>query len=381
MPAIAAELFRTAWAAVTAAPGAETPGSDGQTCAAVKRPQVWLAAVAATVAAGHYHPTKVRTVRIPKPGRPGQFRELGILTVRDRVVSAAARLVLEPRLEPTFHARSYAYRPGRSVVRALRAVLRHLDAPHHAGPAPLGWPLDVATCFDTIYHPPLLAALKPHAPALWFDAVSRLLTAHARSRHTGLVQGSPLSPLLCNLALHPLDQTLDRVGPTAVAFRYADDLLLVARNPAAARAARQTADRCLAPLRQRLHPGGTARPFTDGIPWLGLEIYRRPTGRHGLRVPAAVIGRLADGLARPDRAATPAVARLTALNHRLQGLRAAYQIADNAPQLFARLDRAADAALAAGPPAGLTRRSGKSPAWRAGAVQLIRLSQTVPGGD
>jgi len=41
----------------------------------------------------------LRRVHIPKSGKPGETRPLGIPTVKDRVVMAAAKRVLEPIFE------------------------------------------------------------------------------------------------------------------------------------------------------------------------------------------------------------------------------------------------------------------------------------------
>jgi RNA-directed DNA polymerase len=72
-------------------------------------------------------PDAVKRVWIPKPGSTEQ-RPLGIPTVRDRVVQAALRLVLEPIFENDFHAHSYGFRPGRSAQQAAGVVLDHLKA-------------------------------------------------------------------------------------------------------------------------------------------------------------------------------------------------------------------------------------------------------------
>ena len=77
--------------------------------------------------AGTYRPDAVKRAWIPKPGS-AELRPLGIPTVRDRVVQAALRLVLEPIFESDFHATSYGFRPGRSAQQAVDVVLSHLDA-------------------------------------------------------------------------------------------------------------------------------------------------------------------------------------------------------------------------------------------------------------
>ena len=60
-----------------------------------------------------YKPKPVRRVEIAKPGKGAGVRLLGIPSVRDRVVQATLKLLLEPILEPTFSDNSYGFRPGR----------------------------------------------------------------------------------------------------------------------------------------------------------------------------------------------------------------------------------------------------------------------------
>jgi RNA-directed DNA polymerase len=107
-----------AWERVREAGGADTPGPDGQTCAALA-PQAgrWLAGLADDLFHGRYHPRPPRWVEVPKPDRPGAVRRIGILNVRDRVVQAALKLVLEPILDPVFLPGSFGFRPGRSSPR------------------------------------------------------------------------------------------------------------------------------------------------------------------------------------------------------------------------------------------------------------------------
>jgi hypothetical protein len=59
-------------------------------------------------------------VTIPKPG--GDERPLGIPTIRDRVVQAVAKIVLEPIFEADFKDSAYGYRPRRAAAPAFFAA-------------------------------------------------------------------------------------------------------------------------------------------------------------------------------------------------------------------------------------------------------------------
>ena len=183
------------------------------------------------MSSGCYFPPAVKAVEIPK--KTGGVRVLGIPTVADRIAQAAARILLDQKLEPVFDPDSYGYRPGKSAHDALAVVRKRCWK--------RDWVVefDIRGMFDNIDHEKLLKALRRHIDTPWVLLyVERWLKAPLEKadgvrvpRVKGTPQGGVVSPVLANLFMHyAFDVWMRRKFPNIEFCRYADDGLLHCRT-------------------------------------------------------------------------------------------------------------------------------------------------------
>ncbi len=257
------ETLAEAWSRVRANRGG--PGGEGVTISelapAIERS---LEALSAALLAENYTPLKVRRAFIRKAS--GGKRPLSIPAVIDRVAQTAAMLVLEPEMDVRMSETSLAYRVGRGPSQAIRAV----QAAHASG---LVWTLDcdIKSYFDTIWHRPLMMDL-----AIWIDdeRILRLILKWLRTfswRGRGVAQGAPISPLLANLYLHPVDRLMATNGWRMV--RYADDFVVLTACEKDAAQARNDVERFLRARGLELNPKKTCLvPPWEAIVFLGKSV-------------------------------------------------------------------------------------------------------------
>jgi RNA-directed DNA polymerase len=285
-----------AWQRVRGNRGARAAGVDGDTAFVIEQRRgvdAFLTEIRDELKARQFRPLPVRERMIPKAN--GKQRRLGIATVRDRVVQAALKLVLEPIFEADFLPCSYGFRPNRRAHDAIAEIRTFASPPHRYEWAVEG---DIAACFDEISHPALLDRIRQRiSDKRVLALIKAFLKAGIFNQETGLrdspagaPQGGILSPLLANVALSVLDEHFTRRSrdqqalprrhqrglPWVRLIRYADDWILLVRGDRAhAEALREEAAAVLAPMGLRLSTEKTKITHIDeGLDFLGWRIQR-----------------------------------------------------------------------------------------------------------
>lgn len=191
---------------------------------------VYLKEIKQDLESRRWTPKPYLQIIIPKKGN--EHRSLGLLTVKDKVVQQAIKLVIEPIFEQMFVSNSYGYRQGkghRDAIKFTEVCFRNRKMKYALR-------LDIDNFFDTINHQILFDNL---AEVIDDEEVLRLIQLCIKmgvvnkrlewsEPAVGIPQGAILSPLLANFYLHPFDRHV--LQYTNAYVRYADDFLILSEN-------------------------------------------------------------------------------------------------------------------------------------------------------
>jgi RNA-directed DNA polymerase len=277
----APKTLELAWQKVRANHGAA--GVDGQSVKAFEANAAkYLEELGQEIRENRYRPQPVKRVEIPKSD--GKMRPLGIPSVKDRIVQAAAKMVIEPIFEHQFLDMSYGFRPGRGCKDALREV---------DGLIKDGYTFvvdaDLKSYFDSIPQDKLLERVKERISdgrvIGLIDSWLKQDVMHGLETWTptsGTPQGAVVSPLLANVYLHPLDEAIRMDGYRMV--RFADDFVILCRTREEADAALERVRTWVTANGLTLHPDkthvGNCANWGEGFDFLG---YRFEAGRRMVR--------------------------------------------------------------------------------------------------
>lgn len=252
------DVLVEAWGRVKGNRGAS--GVDGETLKQIEAAGEgeFLRELGCRLREGRYRPHPVRRVYIEK--RDGRKRPLGIPTVRDRVVQAAAKLVLEPIFEAGFKECSHGFRPRRGATGALEAIRLTGSRGHRVVVDG-----DIRQFFDQMDHEKLMELVSRRISdrrvlkllRQWLRA-GVMEAGEVRSNTLGSPQGGVISPLLANISLDELDTAWEREHRhLGRLVRYADDFVVLCRDRRRAEEARRRVREILASLGLELHPEKT----------------------------------------------------------------------------------------------------------------------------
>jgi RNA-directed DNA polymerase len=362
-----AEWLRVAHRHVNANQGRETAGIDGETMQRFNENlEANLETLRALLKAKAFEPVPVNRMYIPKPD--GRKRPLGILTIRDRIVQEALRMILEPIWEAHFSNRSYGFRPNRSTYDAIAYLSNRLADYQGQG---FQWVIegDIASYFDTIPQRRLIKAIKKKVAdrdiraLLWkFLRAGVMYRGIRTDTLTGTPQGGIVSPLAANIYLDQLDKYMEskylhltkgararrrKQGKGNYLYaRYADDFVVLCNGTKAeAQSMKEELHHVLNGMGLTLSEEKTKiTHITEGFQFLGYRI-ERSRGETGKMVPKVLIPasavtrfrhKVREMLA-PSTSQESLSAKIHALNSLIRGWCNYYRCTSSPSKIFGKL--------------------------------------------
>jgi group II intron reverse transcriptase/maturase len=252
---------------VSRSKGSRSAGVDGVTVKMIlaKGPEVYVEELRRALRSGEFRPSPAKRKLIPKAGKPGKFRPLGIPTLTDKVVQTAMKHIMEPIFEADFYPYSYGFRPGKSVHGALEQLRLLMNtselkrSPEETPRLPYQWAIegDIKGCFDNISHHGLMNRVRRR---IGEGRLNRLIVAFLKAgvmsegnflrTPAGTPQGGILSPLLANIALSVIEERYERyVWPRFRPTRRDDEAGIKSRAKANRRYDKEHGRPVLVPVR------------------------------------------------------------------------------------------------------------------------------------
>ena len=238
-----------------------------------------IQAIQQELAAGKWIPQPYFRVCIPK--KNNEIRELGLLTVKDKIIQQALLMLLEPKVEHLFVNNSYGYRPEKGALKAIKRTLWERNNKTK------NWvlKLDIDNFFDNVNHS--ILETRVHACTTDPEIVRLIMlcvkmgvvskSMNWKDSVKGLPQGAILSPVLANLYLHSFDQFI--LTRTTSYVRYADDFVIFTSNEEEIDRINDEATKYLNEKLKLTLNEPVKKKIEEGFEFLGITINK---GSHGI---------------------------------------------------------------------------------------------------
>lgn len=221
-----------------------------------------------------YNPLPLKQISIKKD--IGGNRELGLLSVIDKIVQRSVKTLIEPIFETSFLDVSYGFRPKKGPVKAIRRLMHLIENLHYT------WfvKIDVDNCFDTIPVDQLIEYLRKKLKddslvnliEIWMKMGYVSFDKSWNNRSSGIPQGAILSPLLMNCHLHALDRYVTSKKDVGY-VRYADDIVIGCNSKIEAKDLyRSTKEFLKKELKQEFNKNVQIVHIKDSFSFLGIVV-------------------------------------------------------------------------------------------------------------